>query len=523
MPKNFILLFCAGLLLAGCAKEYSHEGGIERLPADTTGNAEPEVPGLWQFKENNILFQGPVDTAWLTAEDNGQIITATGRSASGNENISLSIRSITGPIEKNKTYNTSLEQLRFLYINPVHTIYSAIPYRGGDIYFTVTDIGDTKIVGTFKGLVLDANGRSLQLTGGKFSAPLKVKLASQATGSVMLWAKESCGGPVINIKVNNQPGAISTLSLIRPQCGDEGRANFTLPPGIYPWVAYCGRDSITGQVEVKANTCSKILVTFPFTPAETTTTTPNVNCKISYIDYNGKLLPSGLLPNSITADLAGTRVTALNYSVSFSSTVIYSAHPVSYDGNTIFIDKNTGYDKQFVTDANGRVISYTGDTDPAMGFPRSRPIGIKYKYDNNGNLVQRETVNSVNQNRLHEMNFIWENGKLKKITEEFPNAGMRKETVFEYYTNRTVESLPWVNFVALELVMFQPAIDFGNAIKNPIKKSSVTAFDASGNILSAYTLDYKNYVVDDNQYVIAKSLADDFNQKSSYTFGYTCF
>ncbi len=523
MPKIFISLLCICLLLGRCAKEYSNEGGSGQLPNDTTGHVEPDVPGLWEFKESNILFHGPVDTAWLTAEDNGQVITATGISVSGNETISIYIRSATGPIEKNKTYNTTLEQLKFVYSNQASTIYSAIPYYGGDIYFTVTDIGDKKIVGTFKGLAIDTNGRSLQITEGKFSSPLRTKPASQATGSVMLWAKEYCGGPNINVKVNNQPSVISKLSLITPQCGDEGRANYTLSPGNYSWVAYCGTDSVTGNVEVKANTCTKILVVFPFAPADTTTTKPNVTCKISRVSYTGKLLPAKLIANDIIANFSGNIVTSLSYSVLYGSTFITSEHPVNYEGDKIIIDKNTGYDKYFITDANGRVIEYSGDTDPSMGLPRSRPVKVKYKYDNSGNLIERDIENASNQTRLHEMKFSWENGNVVRISEEFPTTGMRKETSFDYYTDRVVNAMPWLNFSALELVMFQSVINIGNFIKNPIKRFTVTSFDASGNMMSTYSLDYKNYIVDNNNYVPGVSLADDFNQKNYYGFSYMCF
>lgn len=524
MSRVFTILFYAFVLLSGCAKEYSYEGGQGQLPGnDTSGTIEPDVPGEWQFKEDNKLYRGPVDTAWLTAQDNGQIITATGRSSTGNETINIYIRSLTGPIEKNKTYNTSLEQLKFLYADPANTIYSAIPYYGGDIYFTVKDIDERKIVGTFKGLALDANGRSLQITDGEFSSPLKTQPVSQSTGSVMLWAKENCGSPSINVKVNNQPGTITTLSWITPQCGDAGRATFTFSPGTYPWVAYCGTDSITGTVDVKANTCTKILISFPFAPPEVTTTTPNVSCRISEVSYNGKLLPPKFLPNDITANYSGDKLTSLTYSVIYGATPVTSAHPLSYEGNKIFIDKNTGYDKYFVTDANERVIEYSGDTDPSMGYPRSRPLKIEYAYDNNGNLKQRITKNAANLNRLHEMNFTWENGNVTKLTEEFPGSGQRKETVYEYYTTKTVNASPWVSFSALELLIFQPAINFGNSSINPVKKITVTSFDASGNIMSVYALDYKNYIIDNNKYILAQSIADDFNQRNRFGFQYRCF
>src|SRR5688572_2736189 len=124
-------------MIIGCAKEYSQEGGSNLPPVDTTGGNEPVVKREWEFKENGLGYRGPVDTAYLTSQDNGQNLLVTGISDNGPEKLIISLTNFTSTIEKGKTYSTSQQEVKFLYKNS-DTIYSAIPYYGGEIYVTVT-------------------------------------------------------------------------------------------------------------------------------------------------------------------------------------------------------------------------------------------------------------------------------------------------------------------------------------------------------------------------------------------------
>jgi hypothetical protein len=162
----FLFLVCSK-----CAKEYSHEGGGS-MPGvnDTSLNTQPLVKSEWEFKESSVKYEGPVDTAFLTQEDNFSVLTVTGKSKNGTEKISFLIRAML-KIEIGKTYSTSREEVKFMY-TARDTIYSAIPFIGGDIYLTITDFAENKVLGTFKGLALKKDGRSYEVTDGRFSSPL---------------------------------------------------------------------------------------------------------------------------------------------------------------------------------------------------------------------------------------------------------------------------------------------------------------------------------------------------------------
>jgi hypothetical protein len=502
--KSLLLLFLLIVLLAlGCQKELSFEGG-NNLPENNEG-AGP-VKSEWEFTETK-KYAGPVDTAFLTNQDKGQILTATGKSVSGDEKIFISIKTTNELIQKGATYKTSSLEVKFLYTDLSDlndTLYSAIPYYGGDIYVTITDIQPDRIVGTFSGLALDKDNKSQNIINGKFSSPLKAVTGSEAKGYIMLWAKEDCNGP-IKVKVNNQPGEISTFTSIVPDCGDAGRATYSLTPGIYDWVAYCGRDSVIGKAEVKAGSCSKILITFPFKPPAETETN-NDTCKISYISYSGCLFnrcdPTQTykpIHNTNISAFDNTTVSSMLYTVYAVGFPITYSHPVSYGVGKIIIDEGTQNESYFLTDGQGRVINYHGLKDPATIGPPDSTI-ITYEYDNNNYLVKRIVTDARYLVPKKETNFIWQNGNVIKIIEYNLASGGKNETDFEYYTDKEVRSLPFTFNNAFELLLLQPAINFGKHLKNPLREQIVHAQDINGNpvLNSIY---FTNYILDDNNYV----------------------
>jgi hypothetical protein len=89
--------------------------------------------------------------------------------------------------------------------------------------------------------------------------------AAPVTGQVTFWAKNSCtAGGNVTIKINNQNGTISTFTASAPaNCTAAGNANFTLPVGTYTWKAFCGGDSLAGNVTVAASQCAKVEVVYP--------------------------------------------------------------------------------------------------------------------------------------------------------------------------------------------------------------------------------------------------------------------
>src|SRR6185436_1645372 len=120
-----------------------------------------------------------------------------------------------------------------------------------------------------------------------------------------------------------------------------------------------------------------------------------------------------------------------------------------------------------------------------------------------------------------ETNFIWQDGNIIKIIEYDLASGGKNETDFEYYTDKEVRALPFTFNNAFELLLFQPAINFGNHMKNPLKKQILHAQDINGNpVLN--NIDFTNYIVDDNNYVL-QFKASGFGTSSNFTFKYKCF
>lgn len=514
-----ILLQLAGaflliLIVSKCAKEYSYEGGgIPGNGNDTSGNAEPAVKSEWEFKQASTTYAGPVDTAYLTQEDNIAVLSVTGKSKNGAEKISFTIRGML-KIEKGKTYNTSREEVRFLY-TALDTIYSAIPYIGGDIYLSISDIADNKVTGTFKGLALKSDGRSYEITEGKFSSPLKKVPASEAKGYIQLWAIESCNGP-IKVKVNSQPGVITKFSGITPTCGDEGSPTYNFSPGTYNWVAYCGRDSVFGKAELKAGSCTKILISFPIKPAVTTTTESTLTCKLSDLSYNGNLFP--IRGNNINASYTGNIANAISYFVKVPGWMFYLKYTVFREGNKLVIEHPSGdYKNYFITDAAGRVVEYVGNTQPENVSAPS-PEFATYEYDNNNHLIKRTFYKDFDRRPINDMVFTWNNGNITKMTQTSFITGTSLEYEYEYFTNKPVKAMPFIYTEAQELMMYQPVINWGTPVKNlPIKmKIRLSA-------TNIYTYDFYGYVIDDNDYVQSMRLDREGGSAINFNFQYKCF
>ena len=520
--KYIIKFFLLAVAISGCQKEFNCED------CDLSGDDDSAiVKSEWEFDEDSNHFAGPVDTAFLNKQDNGEIVKVTGTSSNNTEKIFISIKSVNGSIHKGSVYKTTNAELKFYYYNNSDTVYKAVPYAGGDISLTITAIDSNKIKGIFSGLVIDGNNRSHIIGNGKFSSPLRKVPPSEEKGSVILWANELCNGP-IKVKVNSIPGQISINSFIAPDCGDDGRANYTLKPGIYPWAAYCGKDSVAGTVQVKANTCSKILIKFPFKPPDSTLTSSQAICKLSNLTYGGCLFircnPTDTYKpqsNNLSATFLNMQVSELQYVTYAAGYGFTSSHSVTKQANLISIDKGTNLECDFITDANGRVIEYEGLKDPANIYPVDSVI-IKYDYDNSGNLIKRTVINARYMNPVTEMSFTWMNGNIVQVVENNLAGGNMTVTDYDYYTGRLVKSFPFVFTRAFELLLLQPAINTGNFMLNPIKSATIHSFDVNGNPVNT-SYSYESYTIDENDYVLGFIISSGYGSTTNFSFNYTCF
>jgi hypothetical protein len=511
--KIFVILTFNTMLLWGCGKEYSYEGGGKQPPIDTT-NGEPVVKSEWRFAEADFKYAGPVDTAYLTQEGIAAVLTITGKTTDGRQNIYIKLKDISGKIQKGKTYKTTLEEVKFLYRQANDTIYSAIPYKGGDVFVTVSDYDSTRIIGTFLGIVKDKNVRSLSVENGYFSSPLKKAPPGKVTGYAMLWATELCNGP-IKVKVNNIEDEIEQVVFSAPDCGEPGGATYQLSPGAYNWVAYCGKDSVAGIVTVKTNDCAKIQVKFPFKPAPVTNTQKELICTISEVQFSSDLESDpDKSANHVIAEYQGNKVHILKYYV--SPVPVIFPHSVLYEPNAIVVGGGQNWEKRFVTDAKGRIIQYSGSADITNMYPTQPLVNIKYYYDPDGRLVKRELFDARSQVLKVQGIYTWKNGNVVRLVENFPLVGYSKETEYEHY-DKEVKAMPFIDFDAFELVLFQPLFDIGVSSKNILKRITVYTL---GN---ATSYDYDSYIIDENGYVLSCRMYFFTGKETNLNFSYKCF
>ena len=145
-----------------------------------------------------------------------------------------------------------------------------------------------------------------------------------ATGQVTFWAKASCtAGGNITIKINSQNGVISTFTATAPAgCGTAGLASFTLPQGVYSYKAFCGTDSLQGNVVVTPAGCTKQEIAFPTgTGAQYSLVSSGGNCSNSSIQGT---LTAGT-PVGTTTITAQVNVTVIgSYSITTTNVNGYS-------------------------------------------------------------------------------------------------------------------------------------------------------------------------------------------------------
>lgn len=504
--KIMMICFCT-LILWSCQKEYSYEGGGNTFPGN---GSDSIVKSEWDFTASATLYHGPVDTAYLTKEGVFTVLTLTGKSAGGSEFITIKLKTADAAFRKGKTYKTYLDQAKFIYQNEIDTIYSAILYKGGDLYVTISAMDSNKVMATFIGQALDATGRSNEITLGHFSSPIKKGVQSN-NGYVMLWANVLCNGSV-NVNVNNQQGTIEKSFSSAPDCGETGAATYNLPAGSYQWAAYCGTDSLEGMIDVTAGACTKLLIDFPYRPAPITNT--NQNCKLSEVSYQSTgALDSKLTNNNVVNIYTGARVSQLKYFVAPAPVII--THTISYSGDTVFIDGDNQYTKYFIVDSKGRVVLYHGSSNPTIFYPFPPEPIVKYSYDNQNQLIKRETFNPGNNNLVSTTLFIWNNGNIVSTIESSLASSQPIISNFQYYSKQ-VRAMPFLNSNGFELFFYQSLINFGNPCKNLLKQKIVQ----TTTIPAVY--DYNSYIIDDNDYVLSCRITAN-TKHIDFQFNYQCF
>lgn len=159
---------CLIVLLSGlfysCQKEYSLEGIVT-------------VAGTWQFNDASRLYEGNIDTAYITTTGTTKTLNLIGRSTDGQQNFFLNLYATDSFTVG--TYKASLFQTNFLYNTQAKTLYQADNFIG-EFIVNITAIGNNSITGTFSGDSEDSTQTIRPITLGKFTS--RINLSGNGTG-----------------------------------------------------------------------------------------------------------------------------------------------------------------------------------------------------------------------------------------------------------------------------------------------------------------------------------------------------
>lgn len=251
LVKYSIGLVALMIVMIACRKEKSVE---MPLPSD--------AETLWEFKEGGDLFKGKMDTAEVVDLNGMVMLSLIGMSDEGD---GLLMMQIAAERISEGEYNNPM--LSFQYVKGGSVLYENNPQQGHPFSIVITHLDSVSISGTFSGVVTDSSGGTSSIGEGKFTAFINgADLNPQepgGTGQLSLWSKTLCGnGGPIEVRIGNEVKQISAVSASEPVCGSDLAATFTLPVGVYTVVAKCGDDSASVQIQILANNCTMLEVSF---------------------------------------------------------------------------------------------------------------------------------------------------------------------------------------------------------------------------------------------------------------------
>jgi hypothetical protein len=161
IPSFFLLL---AVLFFSCQKEYSLEGVITSA-------------GTWQFNDDNKLYAGGIDTAYIETAGTTKTLNLIGKSSDGNQNFLLHLYATDSFTVG--AYKASLFKSDFQYYTQAKNIYQADQFIG-EFIVTISAISNNSITGIFSGAAEDSTSAVKSLTLGKFTS--RINLTGNGTG-----------------------------------------------------------------------------------------------------------------------------------------------------------------------------------------------------------------------------------------------------------------------------------------------------------------------------------------------------
>jgi hypothetical protein len=193
---NIAFLFLILLLIVGCEKEYSYEGGTSVpttpvTPIDSTqstGSQNPDPGALapcfsciasdtlklseWSFKTGNSLLCGTVDTAFILDLERSSFTFFGPSSCAGDSGLIFSVYLDPNALKRDTT-NLDASYAVFYYYH-TNQPYVLTSHADQSFKLTITSyVHSTRVaIGTFSGYGYREDGRAVNVAEGKF----KIKL-----------------------------------------------------------------------------------------------------------------------------------------------------------------------------------------------------------------------------------------------------------------------------------------------------------------------------------------------------------
>lgn len=157
--KKFIGFVALAAVVFACKKEMSSENAQGPVVVETK----------WEFKESETLFQGNIDTAFISKQPGFSVLTIEGKSI--NENNGILLMQIGTDSLAKGTYAS--DDLYFQYSENGAVLYESVT---GDANFnfsiTIDKLDSASISGTFGGVVVGGDSLPRNIVEGKFAAEL---------------------------------------------------------------------------------------------------------------------------------------------------------------------------------------------------------------------------------------------------------------------------------------------------------------------------------------------------------------
>lgn len=198
-----LLIAVSSCLLYSCNKDYSAEGSLIK-----------KSNGTWSFNENLKLYNGNIDTAYITLNNGTLVLHLQGPSKTSSQVFSLEL--YTKSFFKPGNFTVSANEVNFMLSSSSRSIYNT-DLLAGNFSVNIADISNNNIKGSFSGAVLDSGGLTKNITVGQFSSTIDLKNNTANTSSGNLGTAAGQCSPAIVSGTYAQNIVLTTANTVQIQ------------------------------------------------------------------------------------------------------------------------------------------------------------------------------------------------------------------------------------------------------------------------------------------------------------------